>query len=124
MAKRKSRKRKKRGPVPVIVILMVGAVSCWMGLVKVDRQIRAVTINQSPPLWESREEGDYWKVTLMGRPLELDISPLRRAGEVTAEVLETPSAPVRLAREIWEALENLEQWGKPKEKYSWEKGFV
>lgn len=48
---------KRRGPGPALAVLLAGMVCCWLGLVKVDRQIRAVTINRSPPLWETQAAG-------------------------------------------------------------------
>ena len=99
--KKQPKKRRKRGPLPVLVILLAGVVSCWTGLVKVDRQIRAVTINQSPPLWERREEGDIVRVTVLGHGAAVDLGPARQAGKAiqteAREVLETPGAPARMA---------------------------
>lgn len=93
-------RKKKRGPGPVAAIVLAAAVCCWTGLVRVDRQIRAVTINQSPPLWESREEGDLVQVTVLGHRMAADLGPARRAGEAIGaqleEVAQTPSAPVRV----------------------------
>lgn len=120
-AKKKKRPKKgakkKRGPGPVLAILLAGAVSCWLGLVKVDRQIRAVTINQSPPLWETREEGETLTLTLLGHTAQLDLAPLRAAGEEFCRVLKTPSAPERLLRELGEriTLPPLPEY-RPKEK--------
>jgi len=114
-------KKKRRGPGPVIAVVLAGMISCWMGLVKVDRQIRSVTINQSPPLWESREEGDVLRVILLGRKMSVDLSPVKRAGETVGELLRTPPAPARLARGVWEA---LERELKPKPRHSWKKGFL
>lgn len=98
---RRAVSRKKRGPGPVAAILLAGMVCCWMGLVKVDRQIRAVTINQSPPLWERREEGDIVRVTVLGHGAAVDLGPARQAGKAiqteAQEVLETPGAPARMA---------------------------
>ena len=93
-------RRKKRGPGPAAAIVLAAAVCCWTGLVRVDRQIRAVTINQSPPLWESREEGDLVQVTVLGHRMAVDLGPARRAGEAIGaqlgEVARTPSAPARV----------------------------
>ena len=105
MPKRKQKSgaasRKKRGPGPAAAILLAGMVCCWMRLVKVDRQIRAVTINQSPPLWERREEGDIVRVTVLGHGAAVDLGPARQAGKAiqteAQEVLETPGAPARMA---------------------------
>lgn len=107
-AKKKKRPKKgakkKRGPGPVLAILLAGAVSCWLGLVKVDRQIRAVTINQSPPLWETREEGETLTLTLLGHTAQLDLAPLWAAREEFCRILKTPSAPERLLRELGERI--------------------
>ncbi|MCI8653426.1 MAG: hypothetical protein HFF11_07025 [Angelakisella sp.] len=119
--KKQPKKRRKRGPLPVLVILLAGVVSCWTGLVKVDRQIRAVTINQSPPLWESRTQEDTLCVTLLGNRLELDLSPLRVVGEETGALIKTPPAPVRLVLELWDQLEKALD---PPPKHSWKKGFL
>lgn len=93
---------KKRGIWPVLVIFLTGAVCCWMGLVKVDRQIRAVTINQSPPLWEAREDGDMVFLTLMGQSAAFDLGPVKQAGRIfgeeAARIINTPSAPERVWR--------------------------
>ena len=101
-------KRKKRGIGPVAAIFLAGAVCCWMGLVKVDRQIRAVTINQSPPLWEAREMGDTVWFTLMGRQGALDLGPAKQIGRAIGEeavrILNTPSAPERMWRMVWEEI--------------------
>ena len=98
---RGKKKRGRRGPVPVAAVLLTAAVCCWTGLVQVDRQIRAVTINQSPPLWERREEGDIVRVTVLGHGAEVDLGPARQAGKAiqteAQEVLETPGAPARMA---------------------------
>ncbi len=124
MAKKKPRRRKKRGPGPVIAIVLAGMVCCWMGLVKVDRQIRAVTINQSPPLWESRGEGSRLEIILLGQRMELDFSPVERMGEAVVELVETPGAPVRLMRGAWEAAERaLGDETKPRPNYTWKKAF-
>lgn len=115
--------RKKRGPGPVLAILLAGAVCCWLGLVKVDRQIRAVTINRSPPLWETRAAGDDLRVTVLGRRLTLDLAPVRRAGEELVLLLETPPAPARAARGLCAFLAELPQ-PQPRPRYSWKKGFL
>ena len=124
MGRKKPRRRKKRGPGPVTAVVLAGMVSCWMGLVKVDRQIRAVTINQSPPLWESRGEGSRWRIIVMGEMVEVDLSPVEKAGETVMELLRTPTAPERLARGMWEALEGVlerEAEAKPRADHSWKK---
>lgn len=100
---RKRKRRRKRGPGPVIGILLLGMLSCWLGLVKVDRQIRAVTINQSPPLWETREEGEVLTLTLLGHSARVDLVPFRAAGEELSRILRTPSAPERLFLGLREA---------------------
>ena len=83
---------------------MAGAVCCWTGLVRVDRQIRAVTINQSPPLWEAREDGDLVFLTLMGNQAALDLGPVKRLGRMIGEeavqILNTPAAPERVWRMV------------------------
>ena len=121
MPKRKQKSgaasRKKRGPGPAAAILLAGMVCCWMGLVKVDRQIRAVTINQSPPLWERREEGDIVRVTVLGHGAAVDLGPARQAGKAiqteAREVLETPGAPARMAMAFVEnVIFSLEFWQK------------
>lgn len=98
----KETERKKRGTWPVPAILLAGAVCCWMGLVKVDRQIRAVTINQSPPLWEAREDGDMVFLTLMGQSAAFDLGPVKRVGQAIGEealrIINTPAAPERVWR--------------------------
>lgn len=98
----KGKERKKRGIWPVLAIFLAGAVCCWMGLVKVDRQIRAVTINQSPPLWEAREDGDMVLLTLMGRQAAFDLGPVRQVCRVMVEeavrIINTPAAPERVWR--------------------------
>ena len=98
---RGKKKRGRRGPGPVAAVLLTAAVCCWTGLVQVDRQIRAVTINQSPPLWERREEGDIDRVTVLGHGAAVDLGPARQAGKAiqteAREVLETPGAPARMA---------------------------
>ncbi len=98
---RGKKKRGRRGPGPVAAVLLTAAVCCWTGLVQVDRQIRAVTINQSPPLWERREEGDIVRVTVLGHGAAVDLGPARQAGKAiqteAREVLETPGAPARMA---------------------------
>ena len=58
---KKRRKGKKRGPLPALAACLAGALLCWGGLSTVDRRIRAVTINQSPPLWEIQEDLDQVK---------------------------------------------------------------
>lgn len=102
MAKGKMR----RGIAPAVAVGMA-VCCCWTGLVRVDRRIRAVTINQSPPLWEAREEGDLIRFTLLGRGAVLDLGPVRRTGRLmgaaAAEVLSTPSAPERLAGLVYGA---------------------
>ncbi len=107
-AKKKRRPQKgapkKRGPGPVLAILLAGAVACWLGLVKVDRQIRAVTINQSPPLWETKEEGETLRLTLLGHTAQVNLSPLRAAKDEISLILQTPSAPERLFRELGERI--------------------
>ena len=107
-AKKKRRPRKgvpkKRGPGPVLAILLAGAVACWLGLVKVDRQIRAVTINQSPPLWETKEEGETLRLTLLGHTAQVNLSPLRAVKDEISLILQTPSAPERLFRELGERI--------------------
>lgn len=89
---------------PVAAVVLAGVVCCWTGLVKVDRQIRAVTINQSPPLWETKEEGDVVRFTLLGKEAELDLGPARQAGralgEEAVQVLHTPAAPERIWRAV------------------------
>ena len=103
---RGKKKRGRRGPGPVAAVLLTAAVCCWTGLVQVDRQIRAVTINQSPPLWERREEGDIVRVTVLGHGAAVDLfdgmqSDKGQAGKAiqteAQEVLETPGAPARMA---------------------------
>lgn len=102
--KEKRKKRKKRGMGPVAAVVMAGAVCCWMGLVKVDRQIRTVTINQSPPLWEAKEEGNMIFLTLMGQSAAFDFGPVKQVGQaVSVEVVRiwnTPSAPERMWRMV------------------------
>lgn len=107
MKKKNGRKgKRKRGIAPAAVVL-AGAVCCWTGLVKVDRQIRAVTINQSPPLWETREEGNILRVTLLGHEAELDLGPAREVGQAVgaevAQILQTPAAPER----VWWAVREI-----------------
>lgn len=109
MAKRRGKRRgkKQRGIGPVAAVVVTGAICCWTGLVRVDRQIRAVTINQSPPLWETREVGDVMEVTLLGRGIQLDLGPVRRTGralgEEAVQILHTPAAPERL----WQMAERV-----------------
>lgn len=102
--KEKRKERKKRGIAPAAAVVLAGAVCCWMGLVKVDRQIRAVTINQSPPLWEAREEGDLLFLTLMGQSAAFDLGPVKQVSRaVSAEavgILNTPAAPERVWRMV------------------------
>lgn len=104
--KTKERKKRGRGIGPVVAVMLAGAACCWMGLVKVDRQIRAVTINQSPPLWEAREEGDLVFLTIMGQSAAFDLGPVKRAGQAIGEeavqILHTPSAPERVWRMVRE----------------------
>lgn len=97
-AGRKRSLPRRRGPWPAAAILLAGAVCCWTGLVQVDRQIRSVTIQQSPPLWETRLEGDVRSFTLLGRTARVDAGPLRRAGEELRLILETPPPAVRVAQ--------------------------
>ena len=89
--------KKKRGPGAAGAVLLAGAVCCWMGLVRVDRQIRSVTIHRSPPLWEVRAEGELRVYTVLGKSLEVDLGPVRGAAEELRMVLETPPAGVRVA---------------------------
>lgn len=107
-AEGKERKKRGRGIGPAAAVVLAGAVCCWMGLVKVDRQIRAVTINQSPPLWETREEGDLVCLTLMGRSAELDLGPVKRLGQAIGEealrIMNTPAAPERVWRMVREEI--------------------
>ena len=117
---RRAVSRKKRGPGPVAAILLAGMVCCWMGLVKVDRQIRAVTINHSPPPWESQAAGDEVRLTILGRRVAVDLSPLQRVQKEAALLLETPPAPVRAVLDLWAV---LEKETKPP-KHSWKKGFL
>lgn len=107
---KKRGKRKGRGKEAgrVAAVLLAGAVCCWMGLVKVDRRIRAVTINQSPPLWEAKEEGDLIYLTLMGSQAALELGPVKRLGQAIGEeavqILNTPAAPERLWRMLREGM--------------------
>ena len=71
---------------------------------KVDRQIRAVTINQSPPLWETKEEGETLRLTLLGHTAQVNLSPLRAVKDEISLILQTPSAPERLFRELGERI--------------------
>lgn len=91
-----------------MAVFLTGAVCCWTGLVKVDRQIRAVTINQSPPLWEAREEGDTVFLTLLGNQGSLDLEPVRRVGRMMGEeavrILRTPAAPERMWKMVTEGM--------------------
>lgn len=109
----------------MVCILLAGMTACWMGLVKVDRQIRSVTINCSPPLWETKEEGELLTVTLMGKSVTVDLSPLREMGEGLERVLQTPSAPERIWQGIRELLPRM-KWPeyRPEERQQlprWEK---
>ena len=117
---RGKKKRGRRGPGPVAAVLLTAAVCCWTGLVQVDRQIRAVTINHSPPLWESQAAGDEVRLTILGRRVAVDLSPLQRVQKEAALLLETPPAPVRAVLDLWAA---LEKETKPP-KHSWKKGFL
>jgi hypothetical protein len=102
--KGKPQKRKKpgrRGPLPALALCLAGALCCLGGLSAVDRRIRAVTINQSPPLWEVEEELDregtsVWHLTILGRETTVDLAPLQEAGREISLILRTPPAPVRL----------------------------
>lgn len=89
-------------------VLLAGTVCCWIGLVKVDRQIRAVTINQSPPLWEAREDGDLVFLTIMGQSAAFDLGPVKRVGQAIGEeavqILNTPAAPERVWRMVKEGM--------------------
>lgn len=100
----KGNKRKKRGTGRVAAVVLAAMVCCWTGLVKVDRQIRAVTINQSPPLWEAREEGDLVFLTLMGNQGSLDLGPVKQLGQMIGEeavqIINTPAAPERVWRMV------------------------
>lgn len=102
--KGKKRKKRGRGSARVAAVLLAGAVCCWTGLVKVDRRIRAVTINQSPPLWEAREDGDLVFLTLMGHQAAFDLGPVKQAsrafGEEALRIIHTPAAPERMWRMV------------------------
>ena len=98
---KKRSKGRKRGPLPVMVLCLAGALCCLGGLSTVDRRIRAVTINQSPPLWEVEEEMDregtsVWHLSILGRETTVDLAPLQEVGGEISLILRTPSAPVRL----------------------------
>lgn len=114
---------KKRGAGPVLCVLLAGVICCWLGLVKVDRQIRAVTINRSPPLWEARGAGEELWVTVLGRQVVLDLGPVLRAGEEFLLVWETPPAPARAARGLGLLLERVAR-PQAEPKHSWKKGFL
>ena len=109
---KKRRKGKKRGPLPALAACLAGALLCWGGLSTVDRRIRAVTINQSPPLWEIQEDLDQegsavWRLTILGRETTLDLAPLQDLGRELSLILRTPPAPVRLFSTAYEYVSGM-----------------
>ncbi len=94
------RKRAKKAAAALLAALIIA--SGGRAMIEVDQVIRQTMLPSSPPLVELMEQqpGEF-RLTLLGRQLELSFSWVEEGVEQLSQLLRTPSPAVRLGWQLW-----------------------
>lgn len=94
------RKRAKRIAAALLAALVLA--SGGRAMVEVDQVIRQTMLPSAPPLVDlEKQQPGQFRLTLLGKEMEFSLTWAREGLEDLKQLMQTPSAPVRLGWQIW-----------------------